>query len=111
MLDATRVFRLSRALGMNLAVMEYVEAAKLRGVDSFGMLCSARELQLSEDHGGLLELAADAVLGTIGGGALEYLVIDRARQVLREPPAPQARQALPERPAPPDLQGHKVFKV
>jgi phenylalanyl-tRNA synthetase beta chain len=36
---------------------------KLRGVDSFGMLCSARELKLSEDHGGLLELAADAVVG------------------------------------------------
>ena len=30
-LDSTRVFRLARALGMNLAVMEYVEAAKLRG--------------------------------------------------------------------------------
>ena len=36
---------------------------KLRGVESFGMLCSARELKLSEDHGGLLELAADAPLG------------------------------------------------
>lgn len=36
---------------------------KLRGVESFGMLCSARELKLSEDHGGLLELAADAVIG------------------------------------------------
>lgn len=30
-LDATRVFRLSRALGMNVAVMEFVEAARLRG--------------------------------------------------------------------------------
>ena len=30
-LDSTRVFRLSRALGMNLTVMEYVEAAPLRG--------------------------------------------------------------------------------
>ena len=30
-LDSTRVFRLSRALGMNLSVMEYVEAARLRG--------------------------------------------------------------------------------
>jgi phenylalanyl-tRNA synthetase beta chain len=36
---------------------------KLRGVESFGMLCSARELKLSEDHGGLLELSADAPIG------------------------------------------------
>ena len=40
-----------------------IGAAKLRGVDSFGMLCSARELQLSDEHGGLLELAADAPIG------------------------------------------------
>ncbi len=30
-IDSTRVFRLARALGMNLAVLEYVEAARLRG--------------------------------------------------------------------------------
>src|SRR5690606_16607561 len=30
--------------------------AKMRGVESYGMLCSARELGLSEDHAGLLEL-------------------------------------------------------
>ena len=30
-LDSTRVYRLSRAVGMNVAVMEYVEAARLRG--------------------------------------------------------------------------------
>ncbi|HMW21836.1 MAG TPA: phenylalanine--tRNA ligase subunit beta [Burkholderiaceae bacterium] len=36
---------------------------KLRGVESFGMLCSARELKLSEDHGGLLELPEDAPVG------------------------------------------------
>ncbi len=36
---------------------------QLRGVESFGMLCSARELRLSSDHAGLLELAADAPLG------------------------------------------------
>jgi peptide/nickel transport system permease protein len=30
-LDSTRVFRLSRAVAMNIAVLEYVEAARLRG--------------------------------------------------------------------------------
>ena len=40
-----------------------IGVGKLRGVDSAGMLCSARELKLSEDHGGLLELASDALLG------------------------------------------------
>ncbi|MBH1957791.1 MAG: phenylalanine--tRNA ligase subunit beta [Burkholderiales bacterium] len=40
-----------------------IKVGKLRGVESQGMLCSARELKLSEDHGGLLELATDAPLG------------------------------------------------
>ena len=40
-----------------------IRLGKLRGVESHGMLCSARELQLSEEHGGLLELAADAPVG------------------------------------------------
>lgn len=31
LLDSTRVFRLARAVSMNIVVMEYVEAAKLRG--------------------------------------------------------------------------------
>ncbi len=40
-----------------------IKVGKLRGVESHGMLCSARELKLSEDHGGLLELPADAPIG------------------------------------------------
>ncbi|WP_439587381.1 phenylalanine--tRNA ligase subunit beta [Hydrogenophaga sp.] len=40
-----------------------IKLGKLRGVESQGMLCSARELKLSEDHGGLLELPGDAPLG------------------------------------------------
>lgn len=35
-----------------------ISKARMRGEDSFGMLCSARELGLSQDHGGLLELDA-----------------------------------------------------
>jgi phenylalanyl-tRNA synthetase beta chain len=40
-----------------------IKVGKLRGVESQGMLCSARELQLNDDHGGLLELASDAPVG------------------------------------------------
>ena len=40
-----------------------IKVGQLRGVESQGMLCSAKELQIADDHGGLLELAADAPLG------------------------------------------------
>ena len=50
-----------------------IKAAKLRSVDSAGMLCSARELKLSDDHGGLLELSADA---PIGQNIREHLRLD-----------------------------------
>jgi phenylalanyl-tRNA synthetase beta chain len=41
-----------------------IKAAKLRGVDSNGMLCSAKELGIDADASGLLELPADAPVGT-----------------------------------------------
>lgn len=41
-----------------------IKAAKLRGVDSQGMLCSAKELGVDPDASGLLELPADAPVGT-----------------------------------------------
>ncbi|MDD0837218.1 phenylalanine--tRNA ligase subunit beta [Curvibacter sp. HBC61] len=50
-----------------------IKVGKLRGVESQGMLCSARELKLSDDHGGLLELPADAPLGQ---NIREYLNLD-----------------------------------
>ena len=52
-----------------------IKKAKLRGVESFGMLCSAAELKLSEDHDGLFELPADA---PVGQSLREYLDLDDA---------------------------------
>ncbi|MBC3861967.1 phenylalanine--tRNA ligase subunit beta [Undibacterium jejuense] len=40
-----------------------IKVGKLRGVESQGMLCSARELKLSDDAGGLMDLPADAPVG------------------------------------------------
>ena len=40
-----------------------LKKAAIRGVESNGMMCSARELQLGEDHDGIIELPADAPVG------------------------------------------------
>lgn len=40
-----------------------IGTAKMRGIESAGMLCSARELGITQDHGGLLVLDADAPVG------------------------------------------------
>ncbi|MBM7059361.1 phenylalanine--tRNA ligase subunit beta [Pseudomonas sp. UL073] len=52
-----------------------IKKAKLRGVESSGMLCSASELQISEDNSGLMELAGDAPLGA---NIRDYLALDDA---------------------------------
>ena len=40
-----------------------IKKAKLRGVESFGMICSEQELQLAESSSGIMELPADAPVG------------------------------------------------
>src|SRR5690606_6802623 len=48
-----------------------IRPVTMRGVQSLGMLCSARELGLSEDHSGLMALPGDAPIGTDVRDALQ----------------------------------------
>ena len=52
-----------------------IKKSKLRGVESFGMLCSARELGLSDEHAGLLILPEDA---PVGADIRDYLRLNDA---------------------------------
>ena len=52
-----------------------IKAARLRGVESSGMLCSAKELGLGDDSSGILELPADA---PVGSPVRDYLQLDDA---------------------------------
>ena len=60
-----------------------IKLGKLRGVESQGMLCSARELKLSEDHGGLLILGDAAV---VGQDIREHLQLDDTLLTLKLTP-------------------------
>jgi phenylalanyl-tRNA synthetase beta chain len=69
-----------------------IEKRKIRGEASEGMLCSARELGLGQDHDGILELDTDAAPGT---RFLDVMPVDDDRLVI---------DVTPNRP---DLLGHK----
>jgi len=60
-----------------------IQAAQLRGVDSNGMLCSAKELGIDADASGLLELPGDA---PIGAPLAEYLGLPDATIELKLTP-------------------------
>jgi len=60
-----------------------IKAAKLRGVESSGMLCSAKELGIDNDASGLLELPADA---RVGQSLSEYLGLPDASFELKLTP-------------------------
>ncbi len=51
-------------VGAQLPNDVHIKRAKLRGIDSEGMLCSARELGLGTEHEGIMELASTLKLGT-----------------------------------------------
>lgn len=60
-----------------------IKLGKLRGVESEGMLCSARELHVTDDHGGLLVLNANA---RVGQDIREHLKLDDVLLTLKLTP-------------------------
>ncbi|WP_158964589.1 phenylalanine--tRNA ligase subunit beta [Chachezhania sediminis] len=46
-----------------------IAVGKIRGIESFGMMCSEREMELSEEHDGIIELAS----GTVGQRFTDWL--------------------------------------
>lgn len=60
-----------------------IKQAKVRGVESFGMLCSAKELGISEEGSGIIELPEDAPLGQ---DLRKYLELDDEIMVLKLTP-------------------------
>ena len=41
-----------------------IKKSKIRGIESFGMICAADELGIGEDHSGIMVLESEAVVGT-----------------------------------------------
>ena len=52
-----------------------LKQASIRGVESNGMMCSTRELELGDDHDGIIELPADA---PVGASFADYAGLDDA---------------------------------
>ncbi len=57
---------------------ERLKVAKIRGIESMGMMCSEKELMVGEDHNGIIELPADTPIGV---PAAEILNIDPVFEV------------------------------
>jgi len=60
-----------------------IKVGKLRGVESQGMMCSAKELKISEEGSGLMELPADAPVGT---DIRDYLGLDDLKFTIKLTP-------------------------
>lgn len=60
-----------------------IKQAKVRGVESFGMMCSAKELGIATEANGILELAEDA---PVGSDIREYLCLNDSTYTLKLTP-------------------------
>ncbi|MCX7300736.1 MAG: phenylalanine--tRNA ligase subunit beta [Rhodobacterales bacterium] len=54
-----------------------IGVGKIRGIESFGMMCSEREMELSEEHDGIIELAS----GAVGQRFVDWLAVNDPAKV------------------------------
>ncbi len=54
-----------------------ISVGKIRGVESFGMMCSEREMQLSDEHDGIIELDS----GEVGDRFVDWLAVNDPEKV------------------------------
>ena len=54
-----------------------IKVGKIRGVESFGMMCSEREMQMSDEHEGIIELAS----GQVGDSFVDWLAAHEPARV------------------------------
>ncbi len=81
-------------VGTNLPGDLRIKKSKIRGVESAGMICSLRELELGDEHDGIWVLSAEAVVGTPVSRAVDF--VDWAIEI--------DNKAITHRP---DLWGHR----
>ena len=77
-------------IGTTMADGQTIERRGILGIDSEGMLCSARELGLGDDHAGILILPSDSPLGVPYGDVARR----RARRAVRPRRHPQPPRLL-----------------
>ncbi len=94
-----------------------LKVAAIRGVESRGMMCSVRELELGEEHDGIIELAEDAPVGAnfaayagLDDPVFDVAVTPEPARLLRgqrHRPRPRRRRARPILHKPNQLSGDR----
>ncbi|MGY9011412.1 MAG: YtpR family tRNA-binding protein, partial [Rhodobacterales bacterium] len=63
-----------------------IGVGKIRGIESFGMMCSEREMELSDEHDGIIELPS----GAVGDRFIDWLAVDTVIEIAITPNRPDA---------------------
>ena len=74
-----------------------IKVGKIRGVESHGMMLSEREMQLSDEHDGIVELPADA---PVGARYIDVVAVRPGDRRRRHPEPPRRARRRRHRPRP-----------